>query len=80
MRTAIVTGSSGLIGSETVKCLLRDGHRVIGIDNDMRAYFFGEEATTRGTTAELSELSENFISHAIDIRDFEKLSRLFEEH
>ena len=45
MRSVIVTGSAGLIGSETVKRFAQDGLRVIGIDNDMRAEFFGAEAS-----------------------------------
>ena len=44
MRTIIVTGSAGLIGSETVRRFARDGAHVLGIDNDMRAKFFGAEA------------------------------------
>jgi CDP-paratose 2-epimerase len=45
MGTVIVTGSAGLIGSETVKRFAKEGTRVVGIDNDMRARFFGPEAT-----------------------------------
>ena len=44
MRTVIVTGSAGLIGSETVKRFAKEGARLVGIDNDMRAQFFGAEA------------------------------------
>ena len=47
MRTILVTGSAGLIGSETVQHFAREGARVVGIDNDMRAQFFGPEASTR---------------------------------
>ena len=43
---AIVTGSHGLIGAEAVLFFAEKGFTVIGIDNDMRAYFFGKEATT----------------------------------
>ena len=49
MRTIIVTGSAGLIGSETVKRFAKDGGRVVGIDNDMRSRFFGAEASTKKT-------------------------------
>lgn len=80
MKTAIVTGSSGLIGSETVKTLLKNGHRVVGIDNNMRAYFFGDEASTAGTTSELQGLSENFVHEPADIRDFEAVSKIFEKY
>lgn len=80
MKTAIVTGSSGLIGSETVKTLLKLGHRVVGIDNDMRAYFFGSEASTAATSIELKESSSNFIHENADIRNFEDVSRIFETY
>src|SRR5947207_560209 len=53
MQTVIVTGSSGLIGSETAKHFAQDGLRVVGIDNDMRAQFFGPEASTKTTRDEL---------------------------
>jgi CDP-paratose 2-epimerase len=55
MRTIIVTGSSGLVGSETVRCFAGEGARVIGIDNDMRAEFFGAEASTKKTRDDLIE-------------------------
>ena len=80
MKTAIVTGSSGLIGSETVKTLLKNGHRVVGIDNNMRAYFFGDEASTAGTTSELQDLSQNFVHEAVDIRNFEDVSAIFQKY
>ena len=46
MAIVVVTGSAGLIGSETVKRFHGEGFDVVGIDNDMRAYFFGNEAST----------------------------------
>ena len=47
--TIIVTGSAGLIGSETVKHFAAEGRHIVGIDNDMRSRFFGAEASTRST-------------------------------
>ena len=52
-RTVLVTGSAGLIGSETVKRFAGDGSTVVGIDNDMRKQFFGAEASTRKIRDEL---------------------------
>ena len=46
IKTAIVTGAAGLVGSETVRHFCAKGWRCIGIDNDMRRYFFGAEAST----------------------------------
>jgi CDP-paratose 2-epimerase len=47
MSVAIITGSAGLIGSEAVKFFDNLGMQVVGIDNDMRKFFFGEEASTK---------------------------------
>ncbi|HVQ39273.1 MAG TPA: NAD-dependent epimerase/dehydratase family protein [Pyrinomonadaceae bacterium] len=77
MSVAIVTGSSGLIGSETVKFLHEKGMQVVGIDNDMRKYFFGAEASTAWNTQQLQSSLKNFQHHPIDIRDEEKVRNMF---
>ena len=55
METVIITGSSGLIGSEAVRFFSEKGMRVIGVDNDMRREFFGEEASTEWNRKQLEE-------------------------
>lgn len=77
MKTAIVTGSGGLIGSQSVVHLIEDGWRVIGIDNDMRAVFFGADASTAPTTLGLDNRFEDFESVDLDIRDAEGVARVF---
>jgi len=77
MRTIIVTGSAGLIGSETVKRFARDGARVVGIDNDMRAQFFGAEASTNRTRDDLIKSIPTYEHHNIDIRDAIGVRELF---
>ncbi|MDH3603854.1 MAG: NAD-dependent epimerase/dehydratase family protein, partial [Candidatus Tectomicrobia bacterium] len=47
MSVILVTGSAGLIGSESVRFFCQLGHTVVGIDNDMRSQFFGQDASTR---------------------------------
>ncbi len=69
MATAIVTGSGGLIGSEAVSHFVRAGYRVVGIENDMRARFFGPDASTAPTTRRLLEAYPEFHSEELDIRD-----------
>ncbi len=76
MGVAIVTGAGGLIGSEAAAFLMSQGVDVVGIDNDMRAYFFGEEASTAWRVAELRS-RVRYRHRAVDIRDFEALSRIF---
>jgi len=77
MKTIIVTGSSGLIGSESAKFFHQKGFNIIGIDNDMRTYFFGKNASTKWNTDDLKNQLENFSHHNIDIRDYSKLEELF---
>jgi CDP-paratose 2-epimerase len=66
---AIVTGSSGLVGSETVRLLHGKGFEVVGFDNDSRASFFGPEASVAWNTRRLAAELPRFHHHAIDIRD-----------
>src|SRR5215468_8413852 len=80
MRTVIVTGSTGLIGSETVRRFAREGARVIGIDNDMRAEFFGAEASTRRTRDDLISNIRAYEHRAMDIRDADAIMDLFKQH
>ena len=78
---AIVTGSGGLIGSESTRFLAREGFDVVGLDNDMRAYFFGVEASTKQTSQRLAgDLGESFRAVDLDIRDREGVERVFAEH
>ena len=77
MSVAIVTGSSGLVGSETVKFLQGQGFNVVGIDNDMRAYFFGQEASVAWNARALAAQFPRFTHHAIDIRDTAAIEEVF---
>ena len=79
-RTIIVTGSAGLIGSETVKHFAKEGARVVGIDNDMRAQFFGAEASTKKTRDDLVKNVRGYEHHNIDIRDSATIYELFKQH
>ena len=80
MPVAIVTGSGGLIGSESVRHFVEAGYEVIGLENDMRARFFGADASTASTSEALvSRHPDEFRWLAIDIRDAEAVSRAFSE-
>jgi CDP-paratose 2-epimerase len=80
MPTAIVTGSGGLIGSESVQHFVEAGYDVIGIENDMRARFFGPEASTSHTSERLIRtLGDSFRSVEVDIRDVDALERIFRD-
>ena len=75
---ALITGSGGLIGSECVRQLSAAGWDVIGIDNDMRRQFFGEQGTTRAVVQELQATLPRYRHLAIDIRDRQAIRQLFE--
>ena len=76
MTTAIVTGSGGLIGSEAVAHLVKIGFDVVGVDNDMRATFFGPDASTASSTRRLLDAYPEFESQSLDIRDREGVETL----
>jgi CDP-paratose 2-epimerase len=80
MPLAIVTGSGGLIGSESVGHFVALGFDVIGIENDMRAQFFGPSASTARTTQRLVEsFGSSFRCAELDIRDRDGVERVFAE-
>ena len=81
MSIAIVTGSAGLIGSESTRHFASLGLTVVGIDNDMRQDFFGPEASTRWQQKELeAELGQSYVHVDGDIRDEKLIGDLFAKY
>ena len=80
MRKIIVTGSAGLIGSETVKHFAGEGFRIIGVDNDMRSRFFGAEASTQKTRDQLVKTVRDYEHHDLDIREAGAVLDLFKQY
>lgn len=81
MTVAIITGSAGLIGSEASKFFAQQGLDVVGIDNDMRRVFFGDEASTAWNRKRLEESLGGQYTHVeIDIRDREAIENLFKKY
>lgn len=76
---ALITGSAGLIGSEAVRFVSEKGMDVVGIDNDMRAYFFGQEATTHWSRTQLQNQIPNYRHENIDIRDYVAMKAIFQQ-
>ena len=77
MKSAVVTGSGGLIGSQSVSHLIEAGWHVVGIENDMRSQFFGLGASTRPTSESLISLYDEFEHSELDIRDAEGVAKVF---
>lgn len=81
MDIAVVTGASGLIGAEATRFFAKQGMVVVGIDNNMREYFFGESASTSWSEERLkNELGSNFKPYNADIRDATAIGAIFSEY
>ena len=77
MSLVLITGSSGLVGSESVDFFCQKGFDVVGIDNDLRKYFFGKKASTKWQTKILLKKYKNFKNCNIDIRNYPSLKKIF---
>jgi len=78
-KTALITGSAGLIGSESVRFFADKGFDIVGVDNDMRRYFFGEEASTKWNLNHLKELP-GYTHYEVDIRDNDAIEMLCKQY
>jgi CDP-paratose 2-epimerase len=79
MSIAVITGSAGLIGSEAVRFFGNLGMKIVGIDNDMRKFFFGEEASTEWNRKCLQSELQDYDHRDVDIRDYTSIKAIFEE-
>ena len=77
---AIITGSAGLIGAESVRFFSSKGFDVVGIDNNMRQAFFGPDASTEWSRRELAAAVPRYAHHDIDIRDADAVNSLFAKY
>ena len=80
MSLVIVTGSSGLVGSETVNFFCNKGFDVLGIDNNLRKFFFGVDGSTTWVKNKLLKRNKNFKNLNLDIRNYEKLKKVFKKY
>jgi CDP-paratose 2-epimerase len=79
-KTVLITGSSGLIGSEAVEHFDRLGCKVHGVDNNMRRIFFGDPGDTTWNLERLRKVTRDFTHHDLDIRDRSAMETLFRSH
>jgi CDP-paratose 2-epimerase len=80
MAIALITGSTGLIGAEAARFFAEQGFDVVGIDNDMRRYFFGEEGSTAWRRDSLEKELRSYRHIDADIRDEAAMARTFSEY
>ena len=80
MNTVLITGSNGLIGSAAVSFFANKADLILGLDNNMRKQFFGEDGDTKWNEKNLKNKFKNFIPHDIDIRNLDKLKKIFKKY
>ena len=80
MKTVLITGSAGLVGAEAVRFFAKLGASVVGVDNDMRRYFFGPESSTAWSRKQLERELPGYTHCEADIRDQAAMERIFAEH
>lgn len=80
-KMALITGSAGLIGSESVRFFADHDFRIIGIDNDFRSYYFGPDASTQWNNKLLEDkFKKQYLHYSIDIRDYLTLEQIFKKN
>jgi CDP-paratose 2-epimerase len=78
---AVITGSAGLIGSEAARAFAAQGLDVVGIDNDMRRVFFGNEASTAWNAEQLAkDLGPSYTHESLDVRDLDAVEKVFRRY
>ena len=80
MSIVIITGANGLVGSEAVSFFSKKKYTVIGIDNNLRKFFFGEDGSTSWIKRKIIRENKNYIHHNIDIRNSQALDKLFKRY
>ena len=80
MSVVIITGSSGLVGSEAVSFFCEKGFDVVGVDNNLRNFFFGKTGSTLNIKRNLLKNNKNFSNYHIDIRNYQGLEKIFKKY
>jgi len=80
MSVVLVTGSCGLVGSESVKFFISKGFDVVGIDNNSRLKFFGKDGDIRGIKNNLLQFYKKYSHQNIDIRNYSALEKIFKKY
>lgn len=81
MPKALITGSAGLIGSEATEFFINKGYEIVGIDNNLRQYFFGEDGSTDWNRQRLEKkYADKYKHYSVDIRDYQKVEEIFKDN
>ena len=80
MKIALITGSCGLVGSESAIFFQKKGFKVIGIDNNLRKFFFGKDGSISWMKKKLKNEVKNYIHYNYDIRNYKTLKKIFKKY
>ena len=80
MSIAIITGSNGLVGSEAVNFFYEKGFDIVGIDNNLREFFFGKDGSTNWIKKKIKKNIRNYIHYNTDIRNYQNLEKIFKKY
>lgn len=80
MSIALITGATGLVGSEAVSFFHEKGFEIIGIDNNLRKFFFGKDGSTINVKKDLLKKNKRFTNFNLDIRNFNQLEKIFKRY
>jgi CDP-paratose 2-epimerase len=81
VKIALITGSCGLVGSECVNFFIKKKFKVIGIDNNLRQFFFGKYGSTLWIKKKLeNDFNKQYQHFSIDIRNYKKLDSIFKKY
>jgi len=80
MKIALITGSCGLVGSESASFFSKKGFKIIGIDNNYRKVFFGKDGDISWLRNKLKKELKNYKHFSTDIRNFENLKKIFKKY
>ena len=80
MKIVLITGSCGLVGAESVDFFHKKGFKIIGVDNNLRKYFFGKQGSTLWLKKRLLKNHKNYKHFNIDIRSYSKLRNIYSKY
>ena len=80
MKIALITGSCGLVGSESAIFFSKKGFKIIGIDNNARKFFFGKDGDISWVRSKLKSNLKNYSHLNTDIRNFKGLEKIFKKY
>ena len=80
MKIALITGSCGLVGSESAIFFSKRKFKIIGIDNNFRKFFFGKDGDISWIKTKLKKEIKNYEHYNTDIRKFKKLEKVFKKY